>query len=220
MPLHRFQILALLAICAACGHTAAPELSTLDDWLAGGNWADVGRACAADAPVVLAPVAASGPFASEPLPRDADLNVLSAWLARRLPGGWGGGVFFRHPDRDPAMYLKRPAERDSLFAALSRVPEGQQYVGLVRNATIITARWDFAELYDWSVYLRQHLSWTDLAIVAWDINEAGNRLEISINEKRPQAVRLLEARLRELNVPCFLVRYRLEPIAVLREVAA
>ena len=215
--LHRFQVIApLLAICAACVRTAAPVQGTLDDWLAQGTWADVGRACTADASVVLAPVAASLPFASDPLPRNADLNVLSAWLARRLPGGWGGGVFFRRADGDPAMYLKRPAERDSLLAALSRIPEGQQYVGLVRNAEIITARWDFAELYDWSLWLGQHLSWTELAIIAWDINEAGNRLEISINEKRPQAVALLEARLRELNVPCFLVRYRLEPIEVLR----
>ena len=217
MTLHRPQAIAsLLAICAACAHTAAPEQPTLEDWLAEGKWADVGRACTADASIVLAPIAASLPFASDPLPRNADLNVLSAWLARRLPGGWGGGVFYRRSDGDPAMYLKRPVERDSLFAALSRIPEGQQYVGLVRNAEILTARWDFAELYDWSLYLDQHLSWSELAIIAWDINEAGNRLEISINEKRPQAVALLEARLRELDVPCFLVRYRLEPIAVLR----
>ena len=213
MP-YQSQVIALLALCVACAPAVAPEQWTLDDWLAQGKWADVGRACAGDAPVALAPEAASLPFATEPLPRNADLNVLSAWLARRLPGGWGGGVFYRRADADPAMYLKRPAERDSLFAALSRVPEGQQYVGLVRNAAIMTARWDFAELYDWSAYLRQHLSWTELAIIAWDINEAGNRLEISINEKRSEVVPLLEARLRELNVPCFLVRYRLEPIAI------
>lgn len=211
---YRFQVVALLFMCVACGPAAAPEQPTLDDWLAQGKWADVGRACADDAPVVLAPEAASLSFATEPLPRTADLNVVSAWLARRLPGGWGGGVFYRRPDTDPTMYLKRPAERDSVLAALSRVPEARQDVGLVRNAAIIAARWDFAELYDWSLYLGQHVSWTEFAIVAWDINEAGNRLEISINEKRPEAVPLLEARLRELDVPCFLVRYRLEPIAI------
>lgn len=212
--LHRLQLLAL-AVCAACVDPAAPEQVTLDDPLAAGTWADVGRACGPDAPVVLAPVAASESFASEPLPRDANLNVLSAWLARRVPGGWGGGVFFRQPDRDPAMYLKRPAERDSLLAALSRLPEGKQYVGLASTAAVITARWDFAELYDWRVYLGQHLSLTELAITGWDINEAGNRLDITIDEKRPQAVPLFEARLRDLDVPCFLVRYRLAPTPTL-----
>lgn len=208
-PLLAASALLALGACAST-RTVDPVLGSLRPSLA----FDLGRDCPDSAPTALAPIAPSDSLAQLPLGPSADDNVRGAWVARRAPGGWGGAVFYQRIGRDPAFYLKRPAARDSLLTALAQWPEAKVPLEMVRQATVLPARWDFAELYDWSRYLEPKLQ-RDFGVQEWDMQEATNRIEIGIAEKQPEQVGRIAQRLRELDVPCHLIRYRLVGPSVL-----
>jgi hypothetical protein len=174
----------MLACVAFFGTSGAVAQSPDDP-----RWADLGRACAADAPA---------PSLSE-ASRDSIPAV--SWLreegwaevARRTPGGWGG--YFLDDGR-PTMYLKDPSQRDAALASLA-----SQGISL-GNAVVLQGRWDFAQLNDWYRYLFQHMSLVE-SLSMTDIQEAANRLEYGVTSET--ARRQMEEILAALEVPCFLV---------------
>jgi hypothetical protein len=108
--------------------------------------------------------------------------------------------------------MKEPAKRDSLLAALARLPQTGMHMDRVTRATVLKARWDAAELYDWGHYIldQLHGGYSSYSIIGSSIRTAGNRFELTVNDKHPEDVARLAGRLRELQVPCYLVWYRLQ----------
>lgn len=201
-----------LGLCSTVACTQPRTVEPVLGYLPNATAFDLGRACPDTAPTTSAPISPSDSLARLPLGPFADDNVRGAWLARRAPGGWGG-AFLQRPGRDPAFYLKRPQARDSLLAALVMWPEANVWPQGLANATVLQARWDFAELYDWWIYLQRDLGGR-YGLISWDIQEARNRLELGVDQREPQQVARIAQRLRELQVPCHLVFYRLMSVAV------
>lgn len=120
----------------------------------------------------------------------------SARIARQFPGyggyTWGGGYFtLQFTDTaggravaDTIWRLEKIETDDTLSSELRPV------------------RWDFAQLYDWYYYLAQKLRKPNS--YQWYINQHRNRLFFHVSDTVTK--REVEAQLRQLNVPCDLVK--------------
>jgi hypothetical protein len=164
--------------------------------------ADIGKACTAASPATVL----EGPrLDSLPLDSRARRGLSDeTWvtLAQEVPGGVGGifmeqGVGY--------LWLVDPSKRTEAIAALADTPLGiglQQAGFPLKNAVVLKARWNFAQLADWYAYVTSRallgVQWTSA-----DIQEARNRLEFGVIS---EAARLdLENRLKALDLPCNLV---------------
>ena len=196
---------------SACGGAHQAIAPQGIDFFARATWFDLGRTCSADAPTARAPMSTADSVTRwGPLPAGADMNVRSAWLARHLPGGYGGSPF--QTQGRWFFYMTRPSARDSLIAAMEFSPNADVPVNLLKSATVLQGRWTFAELYDWWLYLLPELGHGH-GIWAWDIQEATNRIEISVDRDQPAKVGVIAQWLRDHAVPCHLIAYRLEGVA-------
>jgi hypothetical protein len=144
-------------------------------------------------------------------PRGVGRNVVT--LAHQVPGGVGGifmeqGVGY--------LWLVEPSKRTEAIAALADTPLGiglQQGGFPLKNAVVLKARWNFAQLADWYAYVTSRalpgVQWTSA-----DIQEARNRLEFGVIS---EAARLdLESRLKALDLPCNLVAVEIRAMATTR----
>lgn len=188
---------ALLALgVGACSSVTEPEAQHPDQEVDQAQdlpvmwWADLGKACPADAP------APSLPDSSRVEARSKQSNMNERWadIARGTPGGWGGHFL---DDGRWTMYLKDPTQHEAAVDTLRAqgMPVGYGYA--VRQG-----RWDFAQMYDWYRYLDPHVASVDGTTMS-DIQEARNRLEYGVLDEEVRAE--LEGVLSELDVPCHLV---------------
>ena len=134
-----------------------------------------------------------------------------ARIARELPGGFAG-VFFdtspaqgaRHVQGPLVVMLTDTSHREETLAALApRI--AAMYGGRlldVRGAIVRRARWDFAQLYDWSHYLMT-TAWMRGDVTSSDIDEVRNHIAYGVVDE--EAKRRLEMRLAALGIPCELV---------------
>jgi hypothetical protein len=127
-----------------------------------------------------------------------------AKLALEVPGGFAG--IYLDDDGKPVLLLTHPEQKDAAIAALANrqlvyLPPGTE----LRDATVKRARWDFAQLYDWSQYLRNDRSpslGADMGASTFDIDEVHNRLAITV---APAGLKAAKASLRKLSLPRGLV---------------
>ncbi len=177
------------------------------------GWAQLDKRCPANAPVYDAPaVAQSGGVRT--------IDEIWAEIARQVPGGWGG-LFYEPTSRASGadtqgpltMYLVDPRQREAAVTALIRLleREGMLVPGLSR-AQVWQGRWDFAQLYDWYVYLNPYV-WQVEGVTMTDIDESRNRIEYGVLDEavRQRVVTLLN----ELDIPCFLVAVVIRPPTIM-----
>jgi hypothetical protein len=134
-----------------------------------------------------------------------------ARIARELPGGFAG-LFFdtrREPGVRPVqgplvVMLADTSHHEETLAALApRVAAMRGGRGPdVRGAIVRRARWDFAQLYDWSHYL-MNTAWTRGEITSSDIDEVRNRIVYGVVDEGAKS--RLEMGLAARDVPCELV---------------
>ncbi len=75
---------------------------------------------------------------------------LSAWLARRVPGGWAFGPSIDESNH-ATIWLRDPKEKRAAIAALDSLAPPNQLFPATRPDSVVAVqvRWDYAELYDW-----------------------------------------------------------------------
>jgi hypothetical protein len=167
------------------------------------TWARLAHACPNDAPTRLAPprpAPAPGQFRTQ--------DDRAAELARRVPGGYGGLYVEYDPPLQPdgairfetrraVVFLVDTTQRDTALRALSSELN-------VVGARTRSARWTFAELYDWYGFLLAR--GVRDGVVTTDIDEKENRIVFGVESAfgREQ----LERQLAPLDLPCFLVGVR------------
>jgi hypothetical protein len=168
------------------------------------RWATVGHRCSKNAPA-----SELSALRRDSLPRDADslLDEDARWarIARSVPGGWGGGLFL--DQGVPTMYLTDTSRRAEAVAALNRLGVDGRTIG--PDVHIRQGRWTIAQLYDWYRYLNAHIRLESLT--GSDVDQGANRLVYAVTTKT--AVKVFEAQLIALGIPCFLVAIEVHPRA-------
>jgi hypothetical protein len=188
----------VLVTAIACADATSPIPFALPV-PAGANdaeWADIGRTCGITSPAWLL----SGERADS-LPAVGafpNLDGKLAAAARVVPGGFGG---LWVQDNVLTFYLVDTTEHAAAASALSSSGlTAGEWNWSVTN--VLPGRWDFAQLYDWYRYLDQHV-WTVPGMALSDIDEAKNRIHYGVADAQSRAA--LEALLKKLDVPCYLV---------------
>jgi hypothetical protein len=207
-----FAFLFALMGCAHAGVNDvadAPFLSP-EDYLARHAYKSVPRECPAGSPATTAPVSASGVLSDTVLTSRMDPRPAWAWVAHHLPGGWAGGPIFRGDGRPLAFLLKQPALRDTFLVALRKLSQTNLMVDRLGDAEALPVRWSYAELYDWSEYLKRELG-GPYHIWGWNVMEIANRILIEMDSPYREDATRLEARLLALGIPCGLVVYHVGP---------
>lgn len=144
-----------------------------------------------------------GPAASVPPgalaglpPRGSFLTIDDRWadLARQVPGGFAG-VFY--DAGRPVLMLTDPARAAAAKEALAPHLAGFPVAG----AEVRRARWDFAQLTDWYLYLMQRTPlWQGGGIALADKDEVQNRLFYGAVDAAARD--RIAATLGALNLPC------------------
>ena len=192
-------LLVTLLSLSAC--QATPDVPSDDRVPAGARdpaWAVLDRVCTPDAPIGV--LSAAQRATLSPFSHGESRVIDDDWAdaARTIPGGWGGGYIDRGT---PTIFLSDPSQHDAAIAALSTL----HLPGLamdVAGARVRRGRWDFAQLADWFAYLRPYIPATS-GLQSADIQEAQNRLEYTVPTTANRLA--LEAALRPLHPPCYLV---------------
>lgn len=144
-------------------------------------------------------------------PADESLTPDTQWaaIARSTPGGFAGIYFL--PGRGYVIRLTRPTERTQALRAL--LPRLTRSLGGVlldsADVSVEPAHWDFAQLDEWRRYLDNRIGGPGLQSLSTD--PIGNEIRYGVTSTAARSA--LERRLRELRVPCGLVRVEVEPIA-------
>jgi hypothetical protein len=116
-------------------------------------WIQPTSNCNDSSPRTLPPFRASDTLSG----RDGKLHPdrLSAWLARRIPGGWAFGPAL-DTSNHATLWLRDPTQKQAAISALDSLAPPNQLFPASRPDSIVAlqARWDYAELYDWMEYLR------------------------------------------------------------------
>jgi hypothetical protein len=162
------------------------------------TWAVLDRVCRADAPAV--PLATAARDSLPPV--GSDHHGRRAALADSLPGRFAGLTTI---DGRLALAMTDTSRRREALAYTRA--HGIDGTGLTDDTPVRQVRWDYAQLYDWFRYLERRLDAVS-GMVSLGIAERDNRIEygvVSANDRLE-----LEARLRRLDVPCFLVAIALE----------
>jgi hypothetical protein len=165
------------------------------------RWANVGRKCSDDAPAFGIPDAAR---ADLPSAADSAFSQNARWarLARSVPGGWAG---YALEEGVPTIHLVDPSRRLEAVRAINQLG-GVDGRKLGDDVRVRSARWSFAQLYDWSQLLTAKLDGAGIQSVGIDVT--GNRIIYGVASADEGSK--FENRLSSLDVPCFLVAVREE----------
>lgn len=123
-----------------------------------------------------------------------------ARLALAVPGGFAGAYL---ENLKLVVLLTDTTQRTAALQALdSLLPKIYPTRSFsILDAKTFPARWNFAQLYAWYVYLTSRVSGNDAPVVSLD--ERGNL--ISVGARDSTALRRVIARVNTLDVPCRLV---------------
>ena len=205
---------------AGCRHRNVP-LSYVDRTL----WFIPAAGCAASPdsnPRWLPPTRASDTLSLAYATRHGVSRDIEAWLARRVPGGYGGGPYPAGDGGPSFLFLRDTTRLRDALAALDtlRRPPDPLY-GWPRPASVVAvpARWDLAEYYDWFHYLESNFEDPlRSGIVAWGIDPFRQRLKFSLDtaSRLPAFLEWLE----RMRVPCGLVKFEVSGPAHIAEWSA
>src|SRR5438034_2140622 len=167
-------------------------------------WIQPTTNCSDSSPRMLPPFRASDTLSG----KDGKLHSdrLSAWLARRVPGGWAFGPGL-DSSRRWAVWLRDTTQKRAAITALDSLAPPNQLFPASRPDSILVhqARWDYSELYDWMEYLRTRAtaSARGTGINMSGIDTRNNRIVFGIEtrESLPRMVSWLV----ENGIPCGLV---------------
>jgi len=132
-------------------------------------------------------------------------DQLSAWLARRVPGGWAFGPSIDGSNHT-TLWLRDPTQKRAAIRALDSLAPPNQLFSATRPDSVVAlpARWDYAELYDWMEYLKGGLGGArGTGVNMWGIDTSRNRIVFGIETKEtlPAMISWLVGR----GIPCGLV---------------
>jgi hypothetical protein len=142
---------------------------------------------------------------------------LSAWLARRVPGGWAFGPSIDGSNH-ATLWLRDPTQKRAAIAALDSLAPPNQLFPATRSDSVVAlpARWDYAELYDWMQSLQTAL-WggaRGTGVNMWGIDPSHNRILFGIETR--ETLETMVKWLVEKEIPCHLVAVEVTgPIHVL-----
>ena len=167
-------------------------------------WIQATSNCNDSSPRLLPPVRASDTLSGNY--GKVHNDRLTAWLARRVPGGWafGPGV---DSSKHWALWLRDTTQKRAAIAVLDSLAPPNQLFPSDRHDSLLVhqARWDYAELFDWMEYLRKRAESTarGTGINMSGIDPRNNRLVFGIEtrESLPRMVSWLV----ESGIPCGLV---------------
>jgi len=132
-----------------------------------------------------------------------------AQIARDLPGGFAGafaeGATVGSVGRPVVLFVNPEAGRAVLPEIASRLQQQMAPLDL-SAAEIRSARWDFAQLYDWYFFLRDEM-YASGGVRGSGISVVENRIGVGVSDDA--ARKRLEQRLAELDVPCGLVQVKI-----------
>ena len=177
------------------------------------SWAALGRPCPVDGSAAVW----NAPKEHAPDPRSRR-NPDDGWAAaaRWRPGGFAGEYWGRAPEwltDEEQQVIARPfivLFVDTLAGAADLGPQLCRPRPFRECVIMQPARWNFAQLYDWYAELAS-AAWGTGVVVMSGIAESDNRIIYGVRNAADREV--LERRLAELNVPCFLVGIeRREPL--------
>ena len=131
---------------------------------------------------------------------------LSAWLARRVPGGWAFGPSIDGSNH-ATLWLREPTEKQAAIAALDSLAPPNQLFPATRPDSVVAlqARWDYAELYDWMQSLQTALSGgaRGTGVNMWGIDPSHNRILFGIETR--ETLETMVKWVVEQGIPCRLV---------------
>jgi hypothetical protein len=187
---------ATCALCACGHHTRVTQIDYPDRAI----WIEPKGGCNEASPRPLPPQRVSDTLTRAGA-RYAD--QLTAWTARRVPGGWADGP--THFAKGPVkIWLRDPSQKLVALAALDSL--AHPHLSLTRRDSTIAlpARWDHAELYDWLKYIESQFGrYGPLPINFWGVSPHYNRITFGVESSTdlPPAVAWFD----KLGIPCWLV---------------
>ncbi len=184
----------LLCLSVACTNATEPTVPEGD---VNARWADLGYCWAPSPPRSLS---SAERLKLEPRVPDSDGEL--AIISRDMPGGFGG-LF--HLDGELSVFLVEPKDHAALTKRLleAKVIEEAPH-------RLYRARWTWAQLYDWRLYIGQQIDDVMIGYATIDINQHANRIDLGVPSDRRW---LAERQLRDLRIPCYLVAlYDTDPI--------
>ncbi len=193
-----------LLIClaaSACGHHHVnPPVEPYRDRAI---WIEPTSGCTDASPKFLPKFRASDTLSGANAKLHAD--QLSAWLARRVPGGWAYGPSIDGSNH-ATLWLRDPSQKRAAIAALDSLAPPNQLFPATRPDSVVAlpARWDYAELYDWMEYLQGALGGArGSGVNGWGIDTSHNRILFGVEtrETLPTMVSWLVGK----GIPCGLV---------------
>jgi hypothetical protein len=124
-----------------------------------------------------------------------------------VPGGFAG--LYVEGGR-VVVLLTDTLHKDTTLRALSRrLPRPPPDLD-IEGARVVQARWDFAQLHDWWAHIASRRSWFE-GQTMFDIDEHDNRLVYGFQDST--SIRMAEARIKPLELPCYLVAFVIqEPV--------
>jgi len=196
----KFVAPVLLALStSACGHhhvnpPAEPYRDTA-------FWIEPTNSCTDSSPKFLPKFRASDTISAAGAKLHADL--LQAWLARRVPGGWAYGPSVNGSNH-ATLWLLDPTQKRAAIAALDSLSPPNQLFPATRPDSIVAlpARWDYAELYDWMQFL-QSAPVSATGVNMWGIDAANDRIVFGIETR--ETLDTMVKWLLEKGIPCRLV---------------
>ena len=197
--LPRAQLLIGLLV-SGCARQETPTESSAPNFV----WVDPSPDCSATSPRFLPPVRASDTVSA---PTAYDPERLSAWLARRVPGGWAFGTMVDSLHNVGILWLREPTRKKDALAALDTLlPPNYPNFSRTHPDSVEAhkVRWDYAELYDWMNYLQSSMrDLKGVEITGWSTDALGNRLVFGIEKREmlPTMVSWLVGK----HIPCRLV---------------
>ena len=202
---------AAVVVCgtvgAGCRHRVVPE-PYRDRTI----WFIPAAGCAASPdtnPRWLPPTRASDTLSLAYATRDPIPPRVHAWLARRVPGGYGGGPYAPGDGGPSFLFLRDTSRLRGALGALDslRPPRDPSFFEPRHDSVVATpVRWDFAEYYDWLTYLESNFEHPrQSGIEGWGIDQFRQRLIFALDSasRIPAFLQWLQ----RLNVPCYLVKF-------------
>lgn len=143
-----------------------------------------------------------GPPAGAALLEDSSMfssgDIAWARLALEVPGGFAG--IYINDDRRPVLRLTQPEKKQAAMAILSTRQVAYLPSGInLSDAIVERAKWDFAQLYDWSRYVTPRIG---TGVIMLDIDEVHNRITMGVLERDRARI---AADLTKLSLPTGLV---------------
>jgi hypothetical protein len=161
------------------------------------EWADIRRSCRPTSPI--RDLDASQRRIANAFIEGYGRTVDDEWaeVSSKVAGGFGG--YFLQGARYQ-VYLQDTTDRAAKLRSLAA--QAQLSALTESNTDLLPGRWNYGQLFRWYRYLQSEVGLGE-GTWATDLDEALNRVNMIVIDTDARA--LLEARLKALDLPCYLV---------------